>query len=134
MVDRCMRIDSSSSDPSRITHETCGLGWYGCGHNSRSPSSHTCQPYGFLLLHQVCLQLIPCGLIDMYWAKCKQSNSYTSLRTLCSHFRLSWLSMPTGGHGDVICMCVWYKHIFPIQLKWSEKGIKITTTISGVPI
>ncbi len=46
MVDRCMRTDYSRCDPSRIT---CGLGWYGWGHNSRSHSSHTCQPYGFLL-------------------------------------------------------------------------------------
>ncbi len=44
MIDRCLRKDSSRCDPS-----TCGLGWYGWSHNSRSPSSHTCQPYGFLL-------------------------------------------------------------------------------------
>ncbi len=28
---------------------TCGLGWYSWGNNSRSLSSHTCQPYGFAL-------------------------------------------------------------------------------------
>ncbi len=32
--------------------------------------------------YQVCLQPMPCGLIGMYWAKCKQSNSHTSLTTL----------------------------------------------------
>ncbi len=33
---------------------------------------------------------MPCGLIGMYWTKCKQSNSHTSLTTLCSPFLLSW--------------------------------------------
>ncbi len=53
-----------------------------------------------------------CGLngMYMYWAKCKQSNSHTSLKTLCSCFLLSyklirsWLNLPTGGYGHVICM------------------------------
>ncbi len=49
MVDRYMRTDSSRCDPSCITLD-CGFWWYGWGHNSRSPSSHTCQPYGFLLI------------------------------------------------------------------------------------
>ncbi len=51
-----------------------------------------------------------CGLIGMYWVKCKQSNSNTSQITLCLHFLLScgnqamtksahWCS-----HGQVICM------------------------------
>ncbi len=45
----------------------------------------------------------------MYWVECKQSNSHTSLTTLCSHFHLltvirPWLNLPTGGHGQVICM------------------------------
>ncbi len=39
--------------------------------------------------YQVSLQPMPCGLIGMYWAKCKQSNFHTSLTTLCSHFLLS---------------------------------------------
>ncbi len=33
---------------------------------------------------------MPCGLIGMYLVKCKQSNSHTSLTTLCSHFLLSY--------------------------------------------
>ncbi len=40
-------------------------------------------------INQVCLQSIPCGLIEMYWAKCKHSSSHTSLTTLCSCFPLS---------------------------------------------
>ncbi len=54
---------------------------------------------------------MPCGLIGMYWVKCKQSNSHTSLTTLCSHFLFCltvirpWLKLPTtGGYGHVICM------------------------------
>ncbi len=31
---------------------------------------------------------MPCGFIEMYWAKCKQLNSHTSLTTLCSCFPL----------------------------------------------
>ncbi len=37
-----MRTDSSRCDPSRCDS------W---GHNERSPSSHICQPYGFLLIY-----------------------------------------------------------------------------------
>ncbi len=33
---------------------------------------------------------MPCGLIGIYRVKCKQSNSNTSLTTLCSHFHLSY--------------------------------------------
>ncbi len=33
-----------------------------------------------------------CGLIGKYWAKCKQSNSHTSLTTLCPHFLLSYVN------------------------------------------
>ncbi len=43
----------------------------------------------------------------VYWAKYKQSNSRTSLTTLCSHFLLvirPWLNLSTDGHGPVICM------------------------------
>ncbi len=43
----------------------------------------------YIVLHQVCLQSMPCGLIEMYSAKCNQSNSHTSLITICSCFRLS---------------------------------------------
>ncbi len=38
--------------------------------------------------YQICLEPMPCGLIELYWAKCKQSNSHTSLTTLCSRFLL----------------------------------------------
>ncbi len=40
--------------------------------------------------YQVCLQPMQYELIDMHWAKCKQSNSHTSLTTLCSHFLMSY--------------------------------------------
>ncbi len=33
---------------------------------------------------------MPCWLFEMYWAKCKQLKSHTSLKTLCSYFLLSW--------------------------------------------
>ncbi len=50
-----------------------------------------------------------CGLITIYWVKCKQSNSHTSLTTLCSYFLLSHviLAMAKSAHGwswSVICM------------------------------
>ncbi len=48
MIDRCVRNDTLSCDPSRITW---GRGWCGWGHNQRSLSSCTCQQYGFLLCH-----------------------------------------------------------------------------------
>ncbi len=43
---------------------------------------------------------MPCGLIGMYWVKCKQSTSHTSLTTLCSHFLLSYgnQSMTKSAH------------------------------------
>ncbi len=42
----------------------------------------------YIFLHQICSQLVPCRLIEMFWAHCKWSQ--TSLTTLCSHFFLSW--------------------------------------------
>ncbi len=53
-----------------------------------------------------------CWLVRMYLAKFKQSKSHTSLTTLCSRSHLSkvfrsWLNLPTGGHGHVICMYAW---------------------------
>ncbi len=50
-----------------------------------------------------------CGLIGMYWVKCKQSNCHTSITTLCSHFCCltvirPWLNLATDGHGHVIFM------------------------------
>ncbi len=45
----------------------------------------------------------------MYWVKCKQWNSHSCLTILCSHFLCfmvirSWLHLPIGGHGHMICM------------------------------
>ncbi len=60
-------------------------------------------------IHHVCLQLIPCWPIEMYWAKCKQSKFHTGLAMLCSHFLClkvirPWHNMSTSGHGHVIWM------------------------------
>ncbi len=65
------------------------------------------------LLTLVCLQPMQCGLSEMDWAKCKQSNSHKSLTTLCSYFLLSsdnqvmiksahWCSCSCDLHG-----CIW---------------------------
>ncbi len=61
--------------------------------------------------YQVFLKPMPYGLISMYWVKCKQSNSHTSLTTFCSHFLLPynnqditksahWCSWSCDFHGE----------------------------------
>ncbi len=49
-------------------------------------SNHLVLFMRYFFLHQVCLQSIPCGLIEMYWAKNVNNQSLT---TLCSCFLLS---------------------------------------------
>ncbi len=58
MVGRCMRTDSSRCDPSHITLDLWSLViWLG-SHFEESFLTHTCQPYGFLL--------VQCILVTLY--------------------------------------------------------------------
>ncbi len=53
--------------------------------------------------YQVYLQPMPCGVIGMHCAKCKQSNSLTILLVhifFCFMVIRPWLNLPTGGHGQ----------------------------------
>ncbi len=73
-----------------------------------------------ILLHQVCLQSMPCWLIKMYWASCKQSNSYTISQlyiqvSYCLKLTRLWLNLPIVGHGHVICMYVLVVYLSFIQ-------------------
>ncbi len=50
-----------------------------------------------------------CGLIGMYWAKCKQSNFHKVSQLyiyvcFCLKVIMPWPSLPTGGHSHVIFM------------------------------
>ncbi len=49
---------------------------------------------------------MPCGLIGMYWVKCKQTEVYQRYVYIlfCLTVIRPWLKLPTGGHGHVICM------------------------------
>ncbi len=67
--------------------------------NCISVYHHILTPRGY----QVCLLSMPCGLIGMCWVKCKQSNSHTSLITLCSQFLLSY--------GNQAIMVMWFAWI-----------------------
>ncbi len=62
-----------------------------------------------MFIHQIFLQSIPCGFIEIYWAKCKLSKSHKGLTNLCSSFLLSYGSQVmtksvNGCHGHVICL------------------------------
>ncbi len=60
---------------------------------------------GSILLHQVCLQSMPCGPIDLYSAKCNRSKSHTRLTTLCFKVMTKsahWQSWSCDLHGCMI--------------------------------
>ncbi len=63
-----------------------------------------------IFLYQVPLQPMPYGIINMYWAKCKQSLTQVSQLyihvSICPKVIRSWLNLSTGGNSHVICMCV----------------------------
>ncbi len=56
--------------------------------------------------YQVWLKPMPCGLIDIYWVKCTQSNSHTSLT--CSYFLLSYANQAMTKSCPLVVMVIWF--------------------------